>query len=120
MIYFCECLLEIHFTSQLGTDGVTKTDEFSEKFQRGGGVVSNPKIYVADFCHYKRFIRHEFRKKAQHDFPKMRGGDQRPFGTFPKIHQFWRHHPSLMAPICHHHQTGNAQMPLLAILMGLP
>ena len=22
----------------LGTDGVTKTDEFSEKFQRGGGV----------------------------------------------------------------------------------
>ena len=34
-------------------------------------------------------------KKAQHDFPKMRGGDQRPFGTFPKIHHFWRCHPSL-------------------------
>ena len=31
-------------------------------------------------------------KKAQHDFPKMRGGEggQRPFGTFPKIHPFWR------------------------------
>ena len=23
------------------------------------------------------------------------GGGQRPFGTFPKIHQFWRRHPSL-------------------------
>ena len=35
-------------------------------------------------------------KKAQHDFPKMRGGgDQRPFGTFPKFHHFWRCHPSL-------------------------
>ena len=34
--------------SQLGKDGVSKTDEFSEKFQRGG-VISNPKIYVADF-----------------------------------------------------------------------
>ena len=30
-----------------------------------------------------------FRKKLQHNFPKMRGGGQRPFGTFPKIHPFW-------------------------------
>ena len=35
--------------SALGKDGVSKTDEFSEKFQKGGGVISNPKIYVADF-----------------------------------------------------------------------
>ena len=35
-------------------------------------------------------------KKAQHDFPKMRGGgDKRPFGTFPKIHHFWKRRPSL-------------------------
>ena len=35
-------------------------------------------------------------KKAQYDFPKMRGGgDQRPFGTFPKIHPFWNSRPSL-------------------------
>ena len=27
----------------------TKTDEFSEKFQRGGGLIFNPKVYVADF-----------------------------------------------------------------------
>ena len=25
----------------------------------------------------------------QHNFPKMRGGGQRPFGTFLKIHPFW-------------------------------
>ena len=35
--------------SDLGTDGVSKTDEFSEKFQKGGGVIFNPKIYIADF-----------------------------------------------------------------------
>ena len=29
----------------LGTDGHTKTDEFSEKFQRGG-VIFNPKNYI--------------------------------------------------------------------------
>ena len=28
-------------------------------------------------------------KKLQHDFPKMREGGQRPFGTFPKIPMFW-------------------------------
>ena len=34
-------------------------------------------------------------KNLQHDFPKMRGGGQRPFGTFPKIHPFWDGHASL-------------------------
>ena len=34
---------------ELGTDGPTKTDEFLEKFQKGGGVISIPKIYLADF-----------------------------------------------------------------------
>ena len=29
-----------------------------------------------------------FGKNLQRDFPKMRGGGQRPFGTFPKIHPF--------------------------------
>ena len=32
-----------------------------------------------------------FRKNLQYNFPKMRGGGgQRPFGTFPKIHPFWK------------------------------
>ena len=28
--------------------------------------------------------------ELQYNFPKMRGGDQRLFGTFPKIYPFWR------------------------------
>ena len=37
-----------------------------------------------------------FRKNLQHNFLKMRGGGQRPFGTFPKIHPFWRRSASLL------------------------
>ena len=35
--------------NRLGKGGATKSDEFLEKFQRGGGVIFNPKIYNADF-----------------------------------------------------------------------
>ena len=31
----------------------------------------------------------------EYDFPKIRGGGQRPFETFPKIHPFWRRLASL-------------------------
>ena len=35
-------------------------------------------------------------KNPQHDFQKMGGGEgQRPFGTFLKMHQFWKGYPSL-------------------------
>ena len=34
-------------------------------------------------------------QSPQYNFLKMRGGGQRLFGTFPKIHQFWGWHPSL-------------------------
>ena len=58
----------------LGTPTPSKTDEFSEKFQRGGwGVIFNPKIYVADFCHYRQYFGQEFRKNLQYDFLKVRG-----------------------------------------------
>ena len=40
----------------------------------GGGVIFNPKIYIADFCHCRLYFGHEFRKNLQYDFPKMRGG----------------------------------------------
>ena len=33
----------------LGKPPPTKTYEFSEKFRRGGGVISNPKIFIANF-----------------------------------------------------------------------
>ena len=50
----------------LGTDEPTKTDVFFGKVPKGGvgGVISNPKIYIADFCHYKRYFGHEFWKKS--------------------------------------------------------
>ena len=55
-----------------------------------------PKIYVADFCHYKRFFGHVFRKKNAIWFSENEGGGgQRPFGIFPKVHPFWWCHPSL-------------------------
>ena len=41
--------MKVLVTYNLGKGGVSKTDEFLEKFQKGGGVISNPKIYVADF-----------------------------------------------------------------------
>ena len=34
------------FCTHLGTVGATKTDEFSEKFQKGGGVIFNPKFIL--------------------------------------------------------------------------
>ena len=39
---------------------------------------------------------HKIENNLQYDFPELRGGDQRPFGTFPKIHPFWCGRPSLM------------------------
>ena len=55
----------------------SKTDEFSEKFQRGGDggqVVFNPKIYISDFGPLKGLLGHEIEKKLQYDFSKMGGG----------------------------------------------
>ena len=38
----------------LGKGRATKSDEFSEKHQKGGGVIFNPKIYIADFGDFKQ------------------------------------------------------------------
>ena len=44
------------------------------KSSEGGGGISDPKIYVADFCHYKGCTSvMNFGTNPQHDFPKMRG-----------------------------------------------
>ena len=67
------------------------------KVPKGGrGVISDPKIYVADFCHYKGYFGHDFQKKSATWFSENEGGGvQRPFGTFPKIHPFWEGNASL-------------------------
>ena len=68
-----------------------------QKNSKGGGrlrrVIFNPKIYVTDFG--PGLFEHEIENNLQHEFPKMRGGDQRLFWTYPKIHPFWCGHPFL-------------------------
>ena len=39
---------------KLGTGHVNRSDEFSEKFRKGGGVIFNPKIYIAKFLPVNR------------------------------------------------------------------
>ena len=46
------------------------------------GVIFNPKNYVADFGFLYRFFSDVFENNLQHNFPKMRGGGQWPFGIF--------------------------------------
>ena len=49
-----ELFLQFNFL-RLGKGGYTKSDEFSEKFQKGRGrVIFNPKIYIADFDNFKQ------------------------------------------------------------------
>ena len=55
--------------------------EFSGKGEGGPGGHSNPKIFVADFCTPE--------KKRNIVFRNEGGGDQRPFGSFLKIHPKW-------------------------------
>ena len=35
------------------------------KSSKGGGVILNPKNYVAKFCHYRRYFGHEFRNFSE-------------------------------------------------------
>ena len=74
----------IKWFPELGKPVPSKTDEFSEKFRtgRGWGVISNPKIYVADFCHYKGYFGHEFWKKSATWFSENEGGGQQHVWNF--------------------------------------
>ena len=63
---------------------------------RGRGSFSIKKFILKILGLYTGLYSGVFGKKLQFDFPKMRGGgDQRPFGIFPKIRPFWYRHPSL-------------------------
>ena len=61
------------------------------KSSKGGGVsFSIQKFMLQSFAIIDDTSVMNFgKKKLQHYFPKMRGGGQRPFGIFPKIHPFW-------------------------------
>ena len=47
---------------------------FRKSSKRGGGVIFNPKIYIADFCHYRRYFGHEFQEKFAILFSENEGG----------------------------------------------
>ena len=49
--------------SNKGRIPLPKRMNFRKSSKGGGGVIFNPKIYVADFCHYRRNFGHEFQKK---------------------------------------------------------
>ena len=63
------------------------------------GKVPIQKFMLQTFAIIKGTSVMNFGTNPQHDFPKMRGGGQRPFGTFPKIHPFWRGDASLMMSV---------------------
>ena len=64
----------------LGTPVCTIIDEFLEKFQKGGGVISNPKNFVAKFLALEtpiwggHFRSKKFRRKKSQHFSQKRGG----------------------------------------------
>ena len=41
-------------SNTLGKDPAIKSDEFLEECQRAGGVIFNPKNYIADFGNFKQ------------------------------------------------------------------
>ena len=75
------------------TDG-TKMHELLENFKGAGGWGVHQKNYVAGFGPLKGAF-WTWKKKVATNFPKMGGGGQRPFETFPKIHPFWYRHPDM-------------------------
>ena len=53
------------FNHFLGTFGFAKVDVFLENFRRGGGVISDPKKYIADFFGFKTvYFGRKFWKKC--------------------------------------------------------
>ena len=60
-----------------------------------GGVISIQKFILQIFAIIDDTSVMNFRKNLQYNFPKNEGGGQWPFGTFPKIHPFWKGKASL-------------------------
>ena len=61
--------------TRLWTGHATKSDEFSEKFQREAGG-----HFIADFGFFRTFSK----KKLQYNFPKMREGGSKAVWNFPE------------------------------------
>ena len=53
----------VHIVNPEGQMVSTKRVNFRKSSKRGGGVIFNPKIHVADFGNFKRGFEHEIDKK---------------------------------------------------------
>ena len=121
--FFIYKILTLHCVGKVVREArVYQNGWISGKFPKGGGVISDPKNFIAIFFALEKAIlvmnfrkklrkggghfRSEkfhckfsagatgLRKKSQYFFPK-KGRGQRPFGNFPKIHPFWQRQASL-------------------------
>ena len=87
--------------SGLGTGHATKSDEFSEKFQRGAGSFSIQKIILQILDLYNGLLFGRFLKKNWNlhiyicIFRKWRGWSSAVWIFFPKIRPIWWRDPSL-------------------------
>ena len=69
---------------------------------KGSFSIQKFMLHISDL--YMGLSSNIFRKKCKTIFLKWGGGGQRPFGNFPKLHQFWKPDPSL---------SGISPLPLL-------
>ena len=60
------------------------------KSSQGGGVISNPKIYVADFCHYKGVLRSWILEKICNMIFRKWGGGEGVKGRLDLFRKFIR------------------------------
>ena len=67
---------------------------FRKTSEGGGGVISDPKNYVALFSVKEKRNGHRFPGKSATLFSENRLG-QKPFGSFPKIQRIWSRYSSL-------------------------
>ena len=88
---------QFRVNSGIGTGGGTKTDEFSEKFQRA----FDPPSLIFGNLYCKSFSVNPCVKPCikvyNINFWTENDTPPHPFGTFLKIHPIWHSHPSLSA-----------------------
>ena len=70
-------------------------DEFPGKHPKGGGHFQSKSLHCRFWTFKRGFLSRKLKKNCNMIFRKW-GRGQRPFGTFLKIHPFWRRHPTLI------------------------
>ena len=111
---------QFRVNSGIGTGGGTKTDEFSEKFQRA----FDPPSLIFGNLYCKSFSENPCVKPCikvyNINFWTENDTPPHPFGTFLKIHPFWYHHPALPDGSLHQNgwTLGNCQSVCVCVGVG--